>query len=130
MANAVTQDHVFLGNSWNVSANFTLDDLHRNATFTAEQLQLWMTNGSGLLGLPPTNQFMWLRTNESTFSALGVKDPSAGPTSAHFELIISVCAVLDVWGSTQLTTCFNTIGQLCVEACRTPLYRPLPLDRH
>ena len=100
VGNPGTQDHVFLGNSWNVSANFTLDDLHRNATFTAEQLQLWMTNGSGLLGLPPTNQFMWLRTNESTFSALGVKDPSAGPTSAHFELIISVCAVLDMWDYT------------------------------
>ena len=82
---------MFLGNSWNVSANFTLDDLHRNATLTAEQLQLWMTNGSGLLGLPPSNQFMWLRANESTFADLGAEDPSAGLTSANFEIILSVC---------------------------------------
>ncbi|KAH9933135.1 alcohol oxidase [Epithele typhae] len=83
------QDHVFLGNSWNVTANFTLDDLHRSANLTAEQLQLWMTNGTGLLGLPPTNQFMWLRANDSTFTDIGAEDPSAGPTSAHFEIIIS-----------------------------------------
>ena len=81
---------MFLGNSWNVSANFTLDDLHRNATFTAEQLQLWMTNGSGLLGLPPSNQFLWLRANESTFADLGAEDPSAGPTAPHYEFLFRV----------------------------------------
>ncbi|KAI0720537.1 alcohol oxidase [Cerioporus squamosus] len=83
------QDHVFLGNPWLVNANFTLDDVHRNATLSAEQLALWKVNGSGFLGLPPTNQFNWLRTNSSVFSSLNTTDPSAGPTSANFELIIS-----------------------------------------
>ncbi|PIL22609.1 hypothetical protein GSI_15299 [Ganoderma sinense ZZ0214-1] len=83
------QDHVFLGNSWLVNANFTLDDLHRNTTFAAEQLQIWEANGTGLIGLPPTNQFGWFRANASVFKDLKAKDPSAGPTSANFELIIS-----------------------------------------
>ncbi|KAH9913485.1 alcohol oxidase [Epithele typhae] len=83
------QDHVFLPNSWNVTANFTLDDLHRSANLTAEQLQLWMTNGTGFLGLPPSDQFMWLRANDSIFTDIDAEDPSAGPTSAHFEIIIS-----------------------------------------
>ncbi|RPD62467.1 alcohol oxidase [Lentinus tigrinus ALCF2SS1-7] len=83
------QDHVFLGNPWTVNANFTLDDVHRNATLAAEQLALWQANGTGFFGLPPTNQFNWLRTNSSVFSSLNTTDPSAGPTSANFELIIS-----------------------------------------
>ena len=88
------QDHVFLGNSWTVNANFTLDDVHRNTTLAAEQLALWQINGTGFLGLPPTNQFNWLRTNSSVFSALNATDPSAGPTSANFELIISVSTLV------------------------------------
>ncbi|KAI0770376.1 alcohol oxidase [Fomes fomentarius] len=84
------QDHVFLGNSWLVNSNFTLDDVHRNATLAAELLAFWeKTNGAGLIGLPPTNQFLWLRADSSVFSKLGAKDPSAGQTSANFELIIS-----------------------------------------
>ena len=65
-----------------------------------------MANGSGVLGLPPTNQFMWLRANESIFTNLSVPDPSAGPTSAHFEMIISVRAQHQSWlekGVYQLT---------------------------
>ncbi len=77
-----------------MNANFTLDDVHRNATLSAEQLELWKVNGSGFLGLPPTNQFNWLRTNSSVFSSLNTTDPSAGPTSANFELIISVSTLL------------------------------------
>ncbi|KAI0712239.1 alcohol oxidase [Earliella scabrosa] len=83
------QDHVFLGNSWLVNSNFTLDDVHRNATLSAELLEIWKINGTGLIGLPPTNQFGWYRANASVFSSLGAEDPSAGPTSANFELIIS-----------------------------------------
>lgn len=86
------QDHVFLGNSWLVNANFTLDDLHRNTTLASEQLQIWKVNGTGLIGLPPTNQFGWFRADPSVFKNLNAKDPSAGPTSANFELIISVRA--------------------------------------
>ncbi|TBU24063.1 alcohol oxidase [Dichomitus squalens] len=83
------QDHVFLGNSWLVNSNFTLDDLHRNATLSAEQLQIWEVNGTGLIGLPPTNQFAWLRVDPSVFQSLNATDPSAGTTSANFEMIIS-----------------------------------------
>lgn len=88
---------MFLGNSWLVNSNFTLDDVHRNATLAANLLAFWKkTNGAGLIGLPPTNQFLWLRADSSVFSKLGAKDPSAGPTSANFELIISVRGRLTV----------------------------------
>ncbi|KAI0754900.1 alcohol oxidase [Daedaleopsis nitida] len=81
------QDHVYLPNSWLVNSDFTLDDVHRNATLTAELLEVWKKNGTGLLSLAADNQFGWLHTNPSVFSSLRAKDPSAGPTSANFELI-------------------------------------------
>ena len=96
------QDHVFLGNSWLVNANFTLDDLHRNTTLASEQLQVWEANGTGLMGLPPSNQFGWFRADPSVFKDLNATDPSAGPTSANFELIISVRAECAYGGNALL----------------------------
>ena len=79
-----------MGNSWLVNSNFTLDDLHRNVTLEAEMLQLWKINGTGLIGSPPANQWGWFQADSSTFSSLGVPNPSAGPTSANFEMILTV----------------------------------------
>ncbi|KAI0712308.1 alcohol oxidase [Earliella scabrosa] len=81
------QDHPFLTFSWLVNSNNTLDDVHRNSTLEAELLTQWQNNGTGLLALGPANQLGWLRVNSSLFTSLGEEDPSAGPTSAHFELI-------------------------------------------
>ncbi|EJF63363.1 alcohol oxidase [Dichomitus squalens LYAD-421 SS1] len=83
------QDHVFLGNSWVANSTNTLDDLHRNSTLAAEALALWKINGTGPLGLGAASQFGWLRVPNATgfFRSLGVEDPSAGETSAHFEQI-------------------------------------------
>ncbi|KAI1790122.1 alcohol oxidase [Ganoderma leucocontextum] len=82
-------DHVYLGNNWIVNSNNTLDNLGRNSTFAAEALALWQINGTGPLGLGAASQFGWLRVPQAPkfFQSLGINDPSAGSTSAHFELI-------------------------------------------
>ena len=120
------QDHVFLGNSWLVNSNFTLDDLHRNATLAAEQLQIWEVNGTGLIGLPPTNQFAWLRVDSSVFEELNATDPSAGTTSANFEMIISVRTLwLTEWSLVPDQRASET-GQLCLQARCAASRRTLP----
>ncbi|PIL22610.1 hypothetical protein GSI_15300 [Ganoderma sinense ZZ0214-1] len=82
-------DHPFLANTWTVNSNNTVDDLNRNATLAAEALSLWQANGSGPYSLGGSTQFGWLRIPEAEtfFQGLGVDDPNAGPTSAHFEHI-------------------------------------------
>ncbi|KAI0720536.1 alcohol oxidase [Cerioporus squamosus] len=82
-------DHVYLGNSWLVNSNDTLDNLHRNGTVAAEALAQWQVNGTGPLGISSGSQLGWLRVPNATalFASLGVPDPSAGATSAHYEFI-------------------------------------------
>ncbi|VDC04855.1 unnamed protein product [Peniophora sp. CBMAI 1063] len=83
------QDHVFMPVSWNVSSNNTFDNIRNDATLAAELLEQWNTTRTGFLADGPNNVFGWLRIpdNSSIFST--AKDPSAGPTSAHIELIFS-----------------------------------------
>ena len=71
----------------------TLDPLTDNTTFADIQLAQWEKNHTGDFALPGFNQFGWLRlpNNASIFQT--VQDPSAGPTSAHFELILSVSLI-------------------------------------
>lgn len=78
---------MFLTTSWSVNSNLTLDDINRNSTLAAQALAQWQVNGTGPLGLSPASQFGWLRVSDSVFESFGIEDPSAGPTSAHFELI-------------------------------------------
>lgn len=84
--------------SWLANADNTFDDIRTNSTFAAQLMAQWRTNGTGLLGLGPANLIGWFRANSSLLESLGAQDPSAGPTSAHFELIPvvrdSVCCYL------------------------------------
>ncbi len=84
--------------SWLANADNTFDDIRTNSTFAAQLMAQWQTNGTGLLGLGPANLIGWFRANSSLLESLGAQDPSAGPTSAHFELIPvvrdSVCCYL------------------------------------
>ena len=80
--------------SFSVNASVTtLDPLLENTTFAAIQLAQWENNHTGAFALQTTNQFAWLRlpNNASIFQT--VKDPSAGPTSAHFEFLFAVSSV-------------------------------------
>ncbi|KAI0799851.1 aryl-alcohol oxidase-like protein [Irpex lacteus] len=85
------QDHPFLTNPFTVNSTNTLDILN-NATISAQQLSIWQQqNHTGLLALPAGSQIGWLRLpeNSSVFEESGVgADPSAGPTSAHWETIL------------------------------------------
>ncbi|KAI0769966.1 alcohol oxidase [Fomes fomentarius] len=81
------QDHPFLAFSWYAKANTTFDDIRTNSTFAAQLLAQWQNYGTGLLGLGPANLIGWFRANSSVLASVGARDPSAGPTSAHFELI-------------------------------------------
>nr|ALJ82906.1 mitochondrial choline dehydrogenase [Irpex lacteus] len=83
------QDHPLVTSSWTVNSTNTLDKLNFDATFAAQQLQQWESNHTGELTLPAANQVAWLRlpSNSSIFSS--VADPSAGPTSAHHEFILT-----------------------------------------
>ncbi|KAI0045450.1 GMC oxidoreductase [Auriscalpium vulgare] len=80
------QDHPLLSSSWSVNANDTLDAGSRNATLYGELLEQWDTSRTGPLVDTGGNLIAWLRL-PSVFS--GSEDPSAGPTSAHVELIPS-----------------------------------------
>ncbi|TFK91941.1 GMC oxidoreductase [Polyporus arcularius HHB13444] len=83
------QDHPYLRISWLVNSTDTLDNLQRNATLAAAVLAEWQTNHTGPLVLGGGSQRAFLRINDSDafFASLGTSDPSAGPTSGHYELI-------------------------------------------
>ncbi|KAL5484794.1 hypothetical protein ACEPAI_7436 [Sanghuangporus weigelae] len=83
------QDHTLVASSWSVNSTNTLDNLTEDATFFQNQLDLWIANGSGELGSGPASQIGWFRLpmNSSIFNT--VPDPSAGPTSAHYEFLFT-----------------------------------------
>ncbi|KAI0049156.1 GMC oxidoreductase [Auriscalpium vulgare] len=78
------QDHPLLASAWSVNSNDTLDGISRNATLAGEILEQWETSKTGPFVDTGGNLFAWLRL-PSIFS--GKRDPSAGPTSAHVEII-------------------------------------------
>ncbi|KAI0085566.1 aryl-alcohol-oxidase from pleurotus Eryingii [Irpex rosettiformis] len=83
------QDHPLVTSSFTVNSTNTLDNLNFDPTFAAQQLQLWQNGHTGQLGLPAANQIAWLRLPSSSGVLQGAQDPSAGPTSAHHEFIIT-----------------------------------------
>ena len=127
---ACDQDHVLLGNIWFVNSNNTLDNVRRNSTFASQALVLWQINGTGPLSLGTASQYGWLRVPQAAdfFQSFGIGDPSAGPTSAHFELIpvvslkISV-SFLIVW----LIDCLHP-EPICIESHRVTCRRSFLLD--
>jgi choline dehydrogenase-like flavoprotein len=86
-------DHVLLFNDFEVNSNQSFDDLFRNATLANATMAEWQATKTGILDYPVTNQLGWFRlpSNSSIFKT--IRDPSAGPTSAHYELIIVVCCM-------------------------------------
>ncbi|PIL30033.1 hypothetical protein GSI_07945 [Ganoderma sinense ZZ0214-1] len=85
------QDHPLLTTNFQVSSNDTLDNLTLNTTLQAEQLALWTNNRTGDFTLGACNQWAWQRLadDDPIFKNSNVTDPSAGPTSPHFQLIFS-----------------------------------------
>ena len=92
----------------------------------AEALALWEHNATGPLSLGPAGQFGWLRVPEpqSFFSSFGIPDPSAGPTSAHFELIAQVRLFIDI----QLSS--SARGLRSAQSAYILKTPPLPREGH
>ncbi|KAI0039272.1 GMC oxidoreductase [Auriscalpium vulgare] len=81
------QDHPIIGNVFNTSSlDLTTDDIRRNTTLASELLTQWQTNRTGLLTLALTSQLGWFRISDNS-SILAGGDPSAGPTSPHYEFL-------------------------------------------
>ncbi|KAJ7745458.1 alcohol oxidase [Mycena maculata] len=80
-------DHPLVRLSWLVDSTDTFDDLNRNATLAAEDLAQWNDTRTGPLADPITSQLGWLRLPDDSPVLQGILDPSAGPLSAHFELL-------------------------------------------
>ena len=78
--------------SFSVDASATtLDQLRENSTFSALQLAQWEKNHTGEFALASGyNQLGWFRLPENASIFQTVQDPSAGPTSAHYEFIFFV----------------------------------------
>ncbi|KAJ7149767.1 aryl-alcohol oxidase [Mycena crocata] len=79
-------DHPFLANVWYVNSTETFDSITRNATVAAEALATWQETQRGPLVNSPLAHLIWARVPDNSFS---VKDPAAGPNTAHYELLFS-----------------------------------------
>ncbi|KAJ3556100.1 hypothetical protein NP233_g12056 [Leucocoprinus birnbaumii] len=77
---------------WNISylANTTLttDNYTSNPTLFAEALNEWKTNRTGQFTNSVTNNVMWFRLPDNSSVFENHADPSAGPTSPHYEAIV------------------------------------------
>ena len=84
------QDHVLLSSQYTVNSTDTLDKISQNATFAGDLVKQWETSKTGQLVLGPATQFGWHRLPSNATIFKTYADPTAGPTSAHHELIFTV----------------------------------------
>ncbi|KZV75707.1 GMC oxidoreductase [Peniophora sp. CONT] len=96
------QDHALITNVYSVKDGmFTLDPVSQNATFAANAIADWNSTRKNELVLNACNQVGWHRVNDSLLEG---KDPSAGPTSGHYELIYTDAFVSFTNAMTQPAT--------------------------
>ncbi|KLO19189.1 aryl-alcohol oxidase-like protein [Schizopora paradoxa] len=83
------QDHPIMSNYFFVNSNNTFDNVLRNTSILNADLALWMENHTGLFSDGPANGVAFLRmpSNSSAIKEFG--DPTAGPLSAHIELVFA-----------------------------------------
>lgn len=68
----------------------TFEAITRNSTFANEALTRWKKTKTGPLSTSPFNLAAWVRLQNDSPILQRLADPSAGPHTAHFELMISV----------------------------------------
>ncbi|RDB26641.1 Pyranose dehydrogenase 3 [Hypsizygus marmoreus] len=88
-------DHPALSNAWFVNSNDTIDNLSNNATLRAELLQEWEKSKTGPLGNAGASHIGWLRIADNSSIFQTTLDPSSGPNTPHYELVISSGAGLN-----------------------------------
>ncbi|KAF7375564.1 Choline dehydrogenase, mitochondrial [Mycena sanguinolenta] len=79
-------DHPVIENIWYVNTTETFDSITRNATVVAEDVEQWEETQMGILVDSPIAHLVWSRVPDGSFS---VPDPSAGPNTAHYELLFA-----------------------------------------
>jgi choline dehydrogenase-like flavoprotein len=84
------QDHVVLHNTFSVNANFTNDDIFRNATLFEDDLAQWEQSHDGPFATSVTAEVGWLRLPKNATIFETVEDPSSGPEVPHYEFIFVV----------------------------------------
>lgn len=80
-------DHSLLASAWYVNSTGTFDSLTRNATLAAAEVEQWEQTQMGLLVDSPLAHLIWSRVPDHSFS---IQDPSAGPNTPHYELLLAV----------------------------------------
>ncbi|KAJ7824447.1 aryl-alcohol oxidase [Mycena olivaceomarginata] len=79
-------DHSLLASAWYVNSTGTFDSLTRNATLAAAEVEQWEQTQMGLLVDSPLAHLIWSRVPDHSFS---IQDPSAGPNTPHYELLLA-----------------------------------------
>ncbi|THH10137.1 hypothetical protein EW146_g8464 [Bondarzewia mesenterica] len=83
------QDHPLLSNVWYANATNTYDNIVRNTSLFAANVEEWGATEKGPFSTPPLSQIGWFRLPDNASIFETHPDPSAGPNSAHFEFIFS-----------------------------------------
>ncbi|KAI0058477.1 aryl-alcohol-oxidase from pleurotus Eryingii [Artomyces pyxidatus] len=82
------QDHPFIRNPFTANTTtLTFDDIRLNATLAAADLAEWESVRKGPLTLSTSEGIAWLRIPDNSSIFENHTDISAGPTSAHYELL-------------------------------------------
>jgi choline dehydrogenase-like flavoprotein len=124
------QDHVLLPLIWNVNSSlFTLDELRTNETFAAEAFNEWESARQGPLVIGGGNTWSWSRVadNAGLFDGVSVTDPSAGSTSAHYELILEEQFIPVTMPPPPTGGFFTMLTNLISPASRTSLFCPVSI---
>ena len=107
-------DHPFVSNQFGVAT--AEDDLNepiaRNSTLFNELLTQWETEKRGVMVNGDSNHVGWLRIPEDDPVWETEEDPSAGPTSPHYELLFKVSSrsLRPVFSSRLTSSSFTSLG--------------------
>lgn len=112
------QDHVLLSSQYSVNSTDTLDKISQNATFAGDLVKQWETSKTGQLVLGPATQFGWHRLPSNATIFKTYADPTAGPTSAHHELIFTDAFVSFVLATPKTGNYFSVFTNVISPASR------------
>lgn len=83
-------DHPLLTNSWFVNSSCTFDAPGRNATLAQSEFEEWNKTKMGPLVSTVIDHLGFLRLPKNASIFKEFIDPSAGPTSGHYEMVFAV----------------------------------------
>ncbi|KAJ8516145.1 hypothetical protein ONZ45_g6499 [Pleurotus djamor] len=114
------QDHALLPNQFYVNSTDTWE-IRRNMTIFNEQLAEYNATGQGPLVNTICNHIGWLRVPDNSSAWQGEPDPSAGPTTGHYELVFSNGFVGIIQETPDEGNFFTIISNLVTPASRGSL---------